>query len=237
MNVCVILPTYNERENVKQLVPSILRSDLSCELHVLVVDDNSPDCTADEIRYLQKTFQKLHLLQREKKQGLGAAYIAGFKHALATLAPDVLLEMDADFSHDPADIPRLLAAIRQGAGLAIGSRYIPGGGIVGWNRWRRSVSGGGNLVSRMFTRLPVKDCTAGFRAWRASTLRSIDLDSLGVSGYAFQISILHAAWRRGCVIKEVPVKFTERRQGTSKLGWKDIAEFFMTAFRLAFLRR
>lgn len=232
MDACIVLPTYNERENVKTLIPLILRTKIPGELHVLVVDDSSPDGTAAEIKLLQKTFPRLHILERQKKQGLGAAYVAGFRHALSTIKPDVLFEMDADFSHDPADIPRLLDAIQKGADLAIGSRYVPGGRIVGWNWWRRTVSGGGNIVSRALAGLQVKDCTAGFRAWRASAIRNIDLGALGVSGYAFQISILHAALKHGFSVKEVPVTFTERRQGKSKLGWRDISEFFLTSMSL-----
>ncbi|HSU73058.1 MAG TPA: polyprenol monophosphomannose synthase [Candidatus Binatia bacterium] len=234
MDACIVLPTYNERENVHQLIPALFRAGVPARLHVLVVDDSSPDGTAAEVKLLQRTFPRLHLLQRGKKQGLGAAYIAGFRHALATLQPDVLFEMDADFSHDPGDLPRLFAAITQGADVAIGSRYIHGGKIVGWNGWRQSVSAGGNFVSRVLAGLPVKDCTAGFRAWRASVLEKIDWDKLGVSGYAFQLSILHAARKQGARIQEIPVTFTERRQGKSKMRMKDIIEFFWTSLRLAF---
>jgi dolichol-phosphate mannosyltransferase len=234
MDACIVLPTYNERENVKTLLPILLRTKIPGELHVLVVDDSSPDGTADEVQRLQKTFSRLHLLIRGKKEGLGAAYIAGFKYALANIKPEVLFEMDADFSHDPEDIPRLLAGIQEGADVVIGSRYIPGGKIVGWDWWRRSVSGGGNFVSRVLAGLPVKDCTAGFRAWRASTVEKIDLHRLGVSGYAFQLSILHEAQRIGAKIREIPVTFTERRQGASKMRMKDIVEFFLTSVKLAF---
>ncbi len=234
MNACIVLPTYNERENVKTLLPALLRTNVPGELHVLVVDDSSPDGTADEVRLLQKTFPRLHLLVRDQKQGLGAAYIAGFQHALAMLAPDILFEMDADYSHDPADVPRLYAAVRDGADAAIGSRYIPGGKIVGWDWWRQSVSSGGNFVSRMLARVPVHDCTAGFRAWRSDIVKKIDLSKLDVTGYAFQLSILHAAHRAGAKIVEIPVTFTERRQGASKMRMKDILEFFVTSVKLAF---
>jgi len=234
VRTCIVLPTYNERENVRSLVPALLRTHVPGELHVLVVDDSSPDGTAVEVKRLQKKFPRLHLLVREQKQGLGAAYVAGFKHALQLLEPDVLFEMDADFSHDPADVPRLLAGIREGADVVIGSRYIPNGKIVGWDWWRTSVSWGGNFVSRALAGLPVADCTAGYRAWRASTVRKIDLDRLGVSGYAFQLSILHSARRKGAVIREIPVTFTERRQGSSKMRMKDIVEFFATSVKLAF---
>ncbi|MBI4151165.1 polyprenol monophosphomannose synthase [Candidatus Woesearchaeota archaeon] len=233
MRACVVMPTYNERENVRSLLPTLLRTNIPGELHVLVVDDASPDGTAKEVKQLQKTFPRLHLLERPRKEGLGAAYIAGMTHALATLDPDALFEMDADFSHNPADVPRLLVALK-GHDLVIGSRYVADGSIVGWNLWRRSVSFGGNLVSRILAGMPVNDCTAGFRAWNAALLRTIDFTKLGVSGYAFQLSILHAALRNHARVREIPVTFTERREGTSKMRWNDIAEFLWTSLRLAF---
>ncbi len=232
MRVCIVLPTYNERENVRTLLPVLLRTKIPGELHVLVVDDSSPDGTAQEVKQLQKVFPRLHLLERARKEGLGAAYIAGMRHALATLNPDIIFEMDADFSHDPADVPRLLAALKEHE-LVIGSRYVAGGSIVGWNWWRKSVSFGGNLVSRLLAGVSVKDCTAGFRAWNVNLLKKIDFGKLGVSGYAFQLSILHAAMRKKVRIREIPVVFTERREGQSKMRWKDIIEFAWTSLRLA----
>ncbi len=232
MKVCIVLPTYNERENVKALLPLLLRTKIPGELHVLVVDDSSPDGTAAEVISLQKTFSRLHLLNRDKKEGLGAAYIAGISHALTTFNPDVIIEMDADFSHAPEDVPRLLAALTD-AELAIGSRYIRGGTIKGWNVWRKLISKGGNALSRFLVGLPVTDCTAGFRAWDSRLLKRIDLTRLGVSGYAFQLSILYQAVSLGARVREIPVTFHERREGASKLGWKDVGEFFFTSLRLA----
>ena len=232
MKICIVLPTYNERVNIARIVPAIFRSGVPGELHILVVDDNSPDGTATEVERLHKTFPRLHLLKRTHKQGLGAAYIAGFAHALNTLEPDVLFEMDADFSHAPSDISRLLAALKN-ADLAIGSRYIRGGKIIGWSLWRKLVSRGGNMLSRILVGLPVVDCTAGFRAWSVPFLNKLDLTKLGVTGYAFQLSILQTAIKKGARVKEIPVTFTERQEGVSKLGKKDIVEFFRTALKLA----
>ena len=229
--VCIIIPTYNEAENVKVLLPLVLRTKIPAELHVLVVDDSSPDGTAAEVRRLQRIFPRLHLLLQEKKQGHGAAYIAGFRHALNTLYPDVLFEMDADFSHNPEDIPRLFAALAD-ADVVIGSRYVSGGKTVGWNLWRKLVSFCGNTLGRTIVGLPVKDCTAGFRAWRRETIRSIDFSQLRARGYAFQVSILHAAHSLGAKIKEIPVTFTERRQGKSKMQLRDMIEFLGVCVRL-----
>ena len=233
MKVCVVIPTYNERDSIKTLIPAVFRAGVPAELHVLVVDDNSPDGTAQEVQRLQKVFPRLHLLSRSKKQGLGAAYIAGMQHALTTLNPGIIFEMDADFSHDPNDLARLFAATKDHE-LVIGSRYVPGGSIIGWNVWRKLVSAGGNVMSRTVARLPIHDCTAGFRAWDAALVQRIGLEKLNVTGYAFQLSSLHSAHRLGARITEIPVTFTERREGKSKMRTSDIIEFVLTSVRLGF---
>ena len=233
MKVCIILPTYNERENVKRLVPLIFGLDIT-SLHVLVVDDSSPDGTADEIKSMQNKFHNLHLLVRKSKEGIGAAYIAGFRYAFEKLTPDIIIQMDSDLSHNPDDIPRLIKTLDEGAELVIGSRYVPGGKIVGWNLWRKIVSGGGNTFAHVLVRLPMRDCTAGFRAWLVPSLKKIDLNKLNVLGYAFLLNMLWEVKREGLLVKEIPVTFTERTIGKSKLGIRDMFEFFLTSIRLAF---
>lgn len=233
MKVVIIVPTYNERANIAPLVDAIFRQfallterypNLTPEM--LIVDDHSPDGTGDEVRNLQPNYPGLHLIEGEKN-GLGAAYIRGMTHAMKKLGADVVFEMDADFSHRPEDIPRLLEEIIKGADFVIGSRYVEGGSIPeDWGRRRRLNSWGGNFVARYIGGLSnVRDCTAGFRAIRTSILERIDLSRLGVKGYVFQVALLHAALRQGAQVAEVPVDFIERVHGTSKLGLKDIIEF------------
>ena len=195
-------------------------------MHILVVDDNSPDGTADVVRDLQAEFENVHLIEGEK-QGLGAAYLRGMRHALDILQADVIFEMDADFSHKPEDIPRLLAAIETGADFVIGSRYVKGGSIPReWGLLRKLNSLGGNIAARYIAGMyRVRDCTAGFRAIRALLLRRIDLNNLRVQGYAFQVALLHAAVEEGGRVVEVPVDFIDRKYGESKLGLSDIIEF------------
>ena len=200
------------------------------DMHTLVVDDSSPDRTADVVRQLQPTRSNLHLLNGQKS-GLGAAYIRGMKYALNELGADVVYEMDADFSHRPDDVPRLMAHIDRGADFVIGSRYVKGGTIPReWGAYRRAVSLGGNFVARYVAgTYRVRDCTAGFRAIRAKVLRAIDLDGLRVQGYAFQVALLHAAIVQKAKVVEVPVDFIDRRYGESKLGFSDIVEFVLNA--------
>jgi dolichol-phosphate mannosyltransferase len=228
MNVVVVVPTYNERENIAGLVPAVFEQLTSAgyNAHVLVVDDNSPDGTSDAVLQLQSRFPNLHL-QRGEKRGLGAAYIRGFRHVLATMHADVVVEMDADHSHKPEDLPRLLHALESGTDFVIGSRYVPGGSIPAeWALHRKLNSLLGNLAARYIAGLyHVRDCTAGFRAIRVPLLRTIDLDALHVQGYAFQVALLHAAVGRGARVAEIPVDFVDRSVGTSKLGVRDIVEF------------
>jgi dolichol-phosphate mannosyltransferase len=232
MKVVVIIPTYNERENIRPLVEALesVFSGMSHDMHVLVVDDSSPDGTADVVSSLQSARRNLHLLSGERA-GLGAAYIRGMKFALNELGADVVFEMDADFSHCPEDLPRLMTNIDHGADFVIGSRYVQGGTIPReWGAYRRGVSLGGNFVARYVAgTYRVRDCTAGFRAIRATLLRAIDLDALRVQGYAFQVALLHAAVVHGARIVEVPVDFADRRHGESKLGFRDIVEFILNA--------
>jgi len=241
MKVVIILPTYNERGNIAALLTSLQGEfrRLHHDMHVLVVDDNSPDGTAAVVREAMQTQPNVHLITGEKA-GLGAAYIRGMQHALNELHADVVFEMDADFSHNPADVPRLLAALESSADFVIGSRHVKGGSIPAeWSVWRKLNSAGGNWVARYIVGLyDIRDCTAGFRAIRASILRQIDFSALRVKGYAFQVALLHQAVTLGAVVKEVPVDFTDRKQGQSKLGLADIVEFVLNAWwiRLRALR-
>lgn len=233
MKVVIILPTYNERGNIAALLTSLQGEfrRLSHDMHVLVVDDNSPDGTADIVREVMRAANNVHLITGEKA-GLGAAYIRGMQHAIRELQADVVFEMDADFSHDPTDVPRLLAALENSADFVIGSRHVKGGSIPKeWSLWRKLNSAGGNWVARYIAGLyGIRDCTAGFRAIRASILRQIDFSALRVKGYAFQVALLHQAVTLGAVVKEVPVHFVDRKLGQSKLGLADITEFVLNAW-------
>lgn len=233
LKTVVIIPTYNERENIEPLVEA-LQSEfgrLAHEMHILVVDDGSPDGTSEAVRVLQSRFANLHLLEGEKS-GLGVAYIRGIRYASEELGADVVFEMDADFSHKPTDVVRLMSEIDDGADFVIGSRYVAGGSVTrDWGLTRRLSSLGGNLAARYIAGLTkIRDCTAGFRAIRTPILRQIDLGSLRVQGYAFQVALLHAAVLENAVIKEIPVDFVDRERGESKLGLRDILEFVINVW-------
>lgn len=231
--VVVIVPTYNESGNIVALIDALQAQfrALPHDMHVLVVDDNSPDGTALLVRSAMRQHANVHLITGTKA-GLGAAYIRGMQHALGELGADVVFEMDADFSHDPHDVPRLLAALENSADLVIGSRHIAGGSIPeDWSVWRKLNSIGGNWVARYVAGLyGIRDCTAGFRAIRASVLRLVDFGALGVKGYAFQVALLHQMVTLGAKVVEIPVHFVDRKAGNSKLGLRDIAEFIVNAW-------
>ncbi|HEY6044606.1 MAG TPA: glycosyltransferase family 2 protein [Nitrosospira sp.] len=231
--VVIILPTYNERENIGHLIDALQAQfrTLLHDIHILVVDDSSPDGTADVVRMKQASCSNVHLLMGQKS-GLGAAYIRGMTHAMDQLNAAVVFEMDADFSHKPEDVPRLMAALDAGADFVIGSRYIRGGSIPEkWGLLRRMNSWGGNIVARYVAGIyKVRDCTAGFRAIRTTLLKQISFDDLRVQGYAFQVALLHKAVSLGAVVKEVPVDFIDRTEGESKLGISDIVEFVLNAW-------
>jgi dolichol-phosphate mannosyltransferase len=241
MKVVIILPTYNERGNIVALLASLQDEfqRIRHDMHVLVVDDNSPDGTAGLVREVMQRSPNVHLITGEKA-GLGAAYIRGMQHAIHQLHADVVFEMDADFSHKPADVPRLLAALESSADFVIGSRHVKGGSIPAeWSIWRKLNSAGGNWVARYVAGLyGIRDCTAGFRAIRATILRQVDFSALRVKGYAFQVALLHQAVTLGAAVKEVPVDFVDRKYGQSKLGLSDITEFILNAWwiRLRALR-
>jgi dolichol-phosphate mannosyltransferase len=237
MRIVLIIPTYNERGNIGRLIGELqaVFAPLPHDMQILVVDDNSPDGTIDVVREHQSRWPNVHALQG-KKRGLGAAYIRGMRYALEVLQADAVFEMDADFSHKPSDVPRLIASLEEGADFVIGSRYVRGGSIPKeWGLHRRLNSRLGNIVARYIAGIyHIHDCTAGFRAIRGAVIRSIDLDRFRVQGYAFQIALLHAAVVGGAQVVELPVDFPDRTVGESKLGIKDIVEFFLSAAWIRF---
>lgn len=234
MKIVIIIPTYCEAANILKLVPAIKKqkSLKKYDIEILAVDDNSPDKTADIVRNFMKTDQKIHLLTGNKL-GLGAAYIRGMKYAIEKLSAEVVVEMDADFSHDPGDISRLISEVEKGEDFVIGSRYVEGGGIKSWSFFRHFLSGFGNLVVRKALGLQkVQDCTAGFRAIKTDLIKKIHLESIKANGYGFQVWLLYSCYKSGAKIKEVPVEFVDREVGKTKLGFWDIIEGIIILFRL-----
>jgi len=213
----LILPTYNEAENIEPLVRAVLPhlASAGVEHTILVVDDNSPDGTGAIADRLAEELAPVRVLHRPQKQGLGRAYLAGFGVALAEGA-DLILEMDSDFSHDPADVPRLLAATGA-ADLVLGSRYVPGGGVEDWGIVRRMLSRGGSAYARLVLGVPVRDLTGGFKCFHRRVLETIDLDGVHADGYGFQIELTYRAVQAGFTVAEVPITFRERRVGRSKM--------------------
>ena len=234
---CIILPTYNEAGNINNVLDQIyanVRQQDRIRVLTLVVDDNSPDGTGALAQEYARKNKDVKVLHRTGKEGLGAAYIAGMTYALREFEPDVILEMDADLSHNPQDILRLIAAIEHGADVVIGSRYIDGGSIPAhWGFYRRLNSACANaLVRGVLSLRQVKDCTGGFRAIRTSYLEQIDFTQLKTKGYAFQISLLSALNGLGVQIKEIPIHFADREIGVSKMRFKDQIDFIITTFRI-----
>ncbi|GIH93260.1 polyprenol monophosphomannose synthase [Planobispora siamensis] len=219
--VLVIVPTYNERQNLP-MITERLRAAVP-EAHLLIADDNSPDGTGQIADELAAGDDHVHVLHRPGKQGLGAAYIAGFRWGLAE-GFDVLVEMDADGSHQPEELPKLLDALADGADLAIGSRWVPGGKVVNWPGSREFLSRGANIYTRVMLGLPVRDATAGFRAYRAATLEKVGLADVESQGYCFQVDLTLRTARHGLRVAEVPITFVERTAGTSKMSRKIISE-------------
>jgi len=216
----VVIPTYNELATLDRAVKGVLAT--GDEVEVLIVDDASPDGTGELADRLAAADPQVHVLHRPAKSGIGSAYRDGFAWGLGRGA-QIICEMDADLSHDPSDLPRLLHALR-GADLVIGSRYVHSGRVVDWPAWRRGLSRCGNAYVRGMTGIPVKDATAGFRAYRRALLQALDLSTIASEGYSFQLEMALRAWRLGFRIVEVPITFTERREGASKISRAIVAE-------------
>jgi len=223
MRAMVCLPTYNERENLEPMVRALGGQLDTTRDRVLVLDDNSPDGTGQIADALAAELPWVEVLHRPGKAGLGPAYIAGFKQALAAGA-ELVLEIDCDFSHDPKDVLRLIAACESGADVALGSRWVPGGGTVNWGRGRMFVSRGGSLYARMILGVGVRDLTGGFKCFRRAVLERIDLDAIKAKGYGFQIETTYRALRAGFTVTEIPITFVDRRVGESKMDGSIVVE-------------
>ncbi len=234
--VCVVIPTFNECENIEQLISQVdsTLSNSGIQHQIIVVDDASPDGTGDIADKLALTIKNLKVIHRPARAGIGSAYKETFARVLAESSADVLCEMDSDLSHDPSALPSLIAATEAGADVVLGSRYVKGGKILGWPLRRRIVSKGANLLARIMLGLPVKDATSGFRAYKADALRKIDLASVRMEGYPFQVEMVQKCKQAGLQITEVPYTFRQRKMGRSKLHLKEYYDFLKTILRLRF---
>ncbi len=227
MRSLIAIPTYNERENIGALIEQIFSNAPSADL--LIIDDNSPDGTGKLVDTLAARDRRIHVMHRAGKLGLGTAYVAGFRYAIANNY-DVVFEMDADFSHDPRYLPRFFEAV-QNADLVIGSRYIAGGGTPNWSPLRRFISGGGNVFARTVLGIPIHDCTGGYRCYRVAALRTLNLDAISAQGYAFQVEMAYNFWKSGYRWRETPIIFEDRRVGKSKMSRRIFAEAFLWVMR------
>jgi len=220
MKTLIVIPTYNERENIAALIPAVFEA--TPDVEILVVDDNSPDGTGEVVRSLQGRFPHVHLLSRRGKEGLGKAYLAGFKWGLEK-GYSALVQMDADFSHRPEDLKTLVAALPE-YDFVMGSRWVEGGRTVNWGIGRKIISRGGSFYARQILRFPVRDWTGGFNGWKAETLRKLGLDSVRSEGYSFQIELKYRAMKLGFRGREVPIVFEDRRVGQSKMSSRIVFE-------------
>ena len=225
----VCIPTFNERDNVEAIARAALEAD--SQVDVLVIDDNSPDGTGKIADRLAANEPRAHVLHRPKKEGLGRAYLDGFRWALER-GYEFILEMDADFSHDPKYLPRFLDQAQAGVDLVLGSRYVAGGGTVNWGRMRKLVSQGGSLYARTVLGLHLRDLTGGFKCFRRRVLESIDLASVHSTGYAFQIELTYRAIKKGFTVQEIPIVFEDRRVGQSKMSWRIVLEALAMVWKL-----
>jgi dolichol-phosphate mannosyltransferase len=224
----VVIPTYNEATNVRSLIPDVLKADPS--LDVLVVDDNSPDGTAEVVKEMTMSDARIHLIRRNGKAGLGTAYVVGFRYAIEHCF-DYVFEMDADFSHDAREIPNFLSMMNE-YDVVIGSRYRNGVRVVNWPVRRLLLSYFANVYTRVITGLPVKDATGGFKCFRRTVLESIDLDKVKSNGYAFQIEMTYKAWKKGFKVHEIPIIFVDRRLGSSKMSKSIVYEAVLMVWKL-----
>lgn len=232
MTTIIIIPTYNEAENIEKLIAKIFSVDPS--LNILVVDDNSPDGTARIVQNIMTNDERVHLIRRPGKLGLGTAYIDGFKYAIER-GYEAIFEMDADFSHNPEDIPRFLQELNN-ADLVIGSRYLTGVNVINWPLQRLVLSYFANLYTRIITGMPIRDATGGFKCFRSEALRKIELSKVKTNGYGFQIEMNFRFWANGFRVKEIPIVFTDRRNGTSKMNKKIILEAVLLVWKLKFCK-
>ncbi|HCL00476.1 MAG TPA: dolichyl-phosphate beta-D-mannosyltransferase [Candidatus Marinimicrobia bacterium] len=232
MESVILIPTYNEKENIATVIDKL--NTLNLDLDILVIDDNSPDGTAQIVKELQKSNKRLFIIERPGKLGLGTAYVKGFHWALEK-GYQYILEMDADLSHNPDDVPRLIEACKNGADLAVGSRYSEGVNVVNWPIKRLLLSYGANKYTRIVTGLPVKDATAGFKCFNQEVLKAIDLSKVKSSGYSFQIEMNFRAWKKGFKITEVPIIFIERSEGLSKMSKNIVYEAVFMVWKLKIL--
>jgi dolichol-phosphate mannosyltransferase len=233
MEILIVVPTYNEAENFPRLAETLLSLEL--DLGVLVVDDNSPDGTGKMADQMAADDPRVMVLHREGKLGLGTAYVQGFLHGLKHSDARLFVQMDADFSHNPFKVPELVAAARGGA-VAIGSRYVAGGGVKNWGLGRRILSRGGSLYARLILGLPINDVTGGFKCWPRSVLEDLNLAAVKSNGYAFQAEMSYRAHRRGHRLKEVPITFVDRRVGQSKMSLGIALEALWLVWKLRFSR-
>lgn len=232
-NILVCVPTYNEKDNIEKIIDAVLAQ--GDDIEILIIDDNSPDGTGDIVENLKNSNQRVHLLRRPGKMGLGTAYIDGFKYGLSLPQIGFLMEMDADFSHDPNVIPRFREAIEE-ADLVIGSRYINGISIVNWPISRLLLSYFASIYVRYISGLPVLDPTGGFKCFRREALESLDLDKIRSNGYCFQIEMSFFVWRAGLRIMEIPIIFIDRQEGSSKMSRKIVYEAIWGVWRLFFMK-
>jgi len=230
----LVLPTYNEADNLEAIVRASLPhlASTGLEHRLLVVDDGSPDGTGDIADRLATEIEQVEVLHRDRKEGIGPAYLAGFQRALAGGA-DLLLEMDADFSHDPAELPRLIGATDD-ADLVLGSRYVAGGGVTNWGLVRRMLSRGGSLYAKLILRVPVQDLTGGFKCFRREVIERLNLEAVGTDGYGFQIEMTYRTIRAGYRVKEIPILFRDRRVGASKMSARIAVEALLKVPLLRF---
>lgn len=229
--VLIIIPTYNERENISLIIPQIRK--VLAEAHILVVDDSSPDGTAECVKKIGTEMHNVHVLVRKKKEGLGRAYISGFKWALER-DYDLIFEMDADFSHDPKYLTDFITSSEH-ADLVIGSRYISGVNVINWPMGRLLLSYFANFTTRNLVGIPIKDCTGGFKCFKSTVLRSINLNKISSSGYSFQVEMNYRVWKKGFSIVEIPIVFTDRKIGVSKMSTKIFREAFLLLWKLRFM--
>lgn len=226
----VVTPTYNEADNIEQLIGDVLSN--GAENHILIVDDNSPDGTASIVERLQGNNPRVHLIRRSGKMGLGTAYVEGFKFALSR-SYDFIVEMDADFSHNPKEIPNFLKRMN-GCDVVLGSRYSDGVRVVNWPIRRLILSFSANVYTRIITGLPVHDATSGFKCFKRKVLEAIDLENIRSNGYAFQIEMVFLAWKKGFTVCELPITFVDRRSGVSKMSRKIVFEAALMVWKLKF---